>query len=209
MIDQLPKRSRRATSAFRMGRLTLALLPLLPLALACNDDPVELGRARGVVHDPKTAAFSGELSGDVQVSISSGGVNWFDLGSLNGITIALQSDSDTSDVHSEQDAPVNTYSHVRLILDGVDAELKAGSVIGATTLASDAVVGLGGSDRRVEIVKQVAPFSVVSDEEIRRGILFLLNSRLWITEGSLQQGVVEDAPIQGAVTAVTRVDSLP
>ncbi len=41
----------------------------------------------------------------------------------------------------------------------------------------------------------------------RRGTLFLLNSRLWITEASLQQGVVEDATIQGAVTAVTRVET--
>lgn len=206
-MDLFERRSRR--TAFRVWWFTLALLPIQVLAVACDDDPVELGRAQGLVHDPKTAAFSGELSGDVQVSISSGGTNWFDLGSLNGMTIALQSDSDTSDVHGEQDAPVSTYSQVRLVFDGVDAELKAGSIIGNTTLASDVVVELGGSDRRVEIVKQVAPFSVVTDDAVRRGILFLLNSRLWITEATLQQGVVEDAPIEGAVTAVTRVDSLP
>ncbi len=209
MIDQLPKRGRRPTFAFGIRRLTLALLSILPLAVACNDDPVELGRARGLVHDAKTAAFSGELSGDVQVSISSGGTSWFELGSLNGITIALQSDSDTSNVHGEQDAPVNTYSRVRLVLDGVGAELKAGSIIGNTTLASDVLVGLGGADRRVEIDKQVAPFSVLGDDAVRSSILFLLNSRLWITEASLQQGVVEDAAIQGAVTAVTRVDGQP
>ncbi len=84
-------------------------------------------------HAAKTGAFSGELSGAVQVNVSSGGANWLDLGSLNGITIALQSDSDTSNVHGKQDAPVSTYSQVRLIFDGVDAELKAGSIIGKVT----------------------------------------------------------------------------
>ncbi len=193
----------------RLGRPALAVVCVLASAIACDDDPVELGRAQGVVHDAKTAAFSGVLSGDVQVAISSGGANWFDLGSLNGITIPLQSDTDTSNVHGEQDAPVSTYSQVRLIFDGVDAELKAGSIIGTTTLTGDVVIPLGGSDRRVEIVKQVAPFGVDSDDGVRRGIIFLLNSRIWITEPSLQLGLVEDAAIQSAVTALTRVETLP
>lgn len=191
----------------RMRRLPLAALALLTLVAACDDEPVELGRAQGVVHDARTTTFFGELSGDVQVSVSAGGTNWFDLGSLNGITIALQSDSDTTNVHGEQDAPVGTYSQARLVFDGVAAELNAGSMIGTTTLTSDRVIPLGGADGRVEIIKVVAPFSVVSDPGTRRSILFLLNSRLWITEASLQQGVVEDAAIQSAVTAVTRVEA--
>ncbi len=73
---------------------------------------------------------------------------------------------------------MNTYSRVRLVFDGVDAELNAGSLIGTTTLTSDSVIPLGGADRRAEIVKQVAPFSVVSHTETRRSILSLLNSRL-------------------------------
>ena len=176
------------------------------IGIACSDNgPAESGRAQGVVFDPETASYSGELSGDVQVSISDNGSDWFDLGSLNGVTIILQSDADSTNVHGEQSAPVGQYSRVRLTFDGVVADLESGSTVGNTTLNQDTTIVLGGADERVEITKQV-PFEVPSDGALRVSINFNLHSAVWITEAGLATQVIEDAPIQNAVTVTIRIE---
>jgi len=174
--------------------------------VACGNDegPAGSGRVMDLVFDPVTASFTGELSGNVQVSISQDGSSWFNLGSLNGVTIDLQSDSDSTSVHGEQTAPAGQYSRVRLTFQGVSAELPAGATVGGTTLSAPATIDVGGSDQQVEITKQVLSFQVLADTTVRRTILFNLQSEDWITESSLTAGVVEDAAIQSAVTATTR-----
>jgi len=189
-------------------RTRLSALVVLAAALtwtACGNDegPTGSGRVQDVVFDPETSTFTGELTGQVQVSISPDGSTWLDLGSLNGVTIGLQSDSDSTSVHGEQTAPADQYTRVRLIFQGVTAELPAGTTVGTTTLTADESIDIGGSDQRVEIVKQVSGFQVLADTTVRRTILFDLRSALWITEVSLAAGVVEDAVIQGAVVAST------
>lgn len=177
---------------------------LAGFSVACSDSgPVETGRAQGVAFDPQTASFSGELSGDVQVSISEDGSNWINLGSLNGITITLQSDTDSSNVHGEQNAPAGSYSHVRLTFDEVVAELLSGSTMGSTTIAQDTTIALGGADGRVEIIKQVS-FEVPADGTLRVSINFNLHSADWIAEASLASQLIEDAVIQNNVTVTTR-----
>lgn len=176
------------------------------IGVACSDaGPIETGRAQGIAFDPQTASFSGELSGDVQVAISDNGSDWTNLGSLNGITVNLQSDSDSSNVHGEQDAPVGNYSHVRLTFDGVVAEFLSGSTVGGTTLTQDTTIALGGADDRVEIIKPVS-FDVPGDGTTRVSINFNLHSADWLTEASLTSQVIEDAPIQTGVTVTTRTE---
>ena len=161
--------------------------------VACGDSsgPGILGRAQGAVTDPITAAFSGTVSGDIQVSISSDGSTWVDLGSLNGITIILQSNTDTTNVHGEVSVPVGSYSWVRLTFSNVTANLDAGSVVGATTLNNDASIALGGSDEQAEMLKPLN-FSVVEDALVRTSLTFRFNSEDWLTETALAAGFVED-----------------
>ena len=161
--------------------------------VACGDSsgPGALGRAQGVINDPATAAFSGTVSGNIQVSISSDGSSWVDLGSLNGITIVLQSNADTTSVHGEISVPVGSYSRVRLTFSNVPADLDAGSVIGNTTLTNNQTVDLGGSDQQAEVIKSLN-FSVPEDETVRTSLQFRLNSASWLTETALAAGFVED-----------------
>ncbi|NIM52930.1 MAG: hypothetical protein GTO22_27450 [Gemmatimonadales bacterium] len=183
----------------------LLLLVAAGIWAACGDEgPEGSGRAQGVVHDPARASFMGELNGNVQVSISSDGSSWFDLGSLNGVTIMLQSNTDSTNVHGEQTVPADQYSRVRLTFQNVSAELLAGSTVGTTTLQSDVSIALGGSDHGVEVITQVGGFQVLADTTVRRSIILDLHSDQWITEAAVASQVVEDAAIQGAVTVTTR-----
>ena len=166
--------------------------------VACSDSsgPGTLGRAQGVITDPATAGFSGTVSGNIQVSISSDGSTWVDLGSLNGITIMLQSNADTTNVHGEVSAPAGSYSQVRLTFSNVSAALNAGSVIGNTTLTNSQTVALGGTDQQAEVVKSVN-FSVTDDATVRTSLQFRLNSGNWLTEAALAAGFVEDDTLAG------------
>lgn len=166
--------------------------------VACGDSvgPGTLGRAQGVITDPATAGFSGTVSGNIQVSISSDGSTWVDLGSLNGITIMLQSNADTTNVHGEVSAPAGSYSQVRLTFSNVSAVLDAGSVIGNTTLANTQTVALGGTDQQAEVIKSLN-FSVTDNATVRTSLQYRLNSGSWLTEAALAAGFVEDDALAG------------
>jgi len=182
----------------------------LLLAVACSDSvATDRGRAEGIIADPPPAgspAVNGTLAGNVFVSLSADGSEWVDLGSPNGITVALQSAGAGTTVHGEQDAPAGSYNRVRLVFDGVVARLLAGSTIGGASLANDTNLPLGGSDGRVEIIVPVPAFEVTSDPAVQRTVLFDLRSSLWITPAAVQAGSIGDAALQGAVLATTRVD---
>jgi len=185
---------------------SVAILALVGGPLACGGDdngggPGGPGRAQGVIVDQELASFSGTITGNVQVSMSEDSTVWVNLGSLNGITIQLQTDGDTTNVHGQQAVPAAFYTWVRLTFDGAQANLDAGSVFGGTTLATNTSVDLGGSDDRVEVVKPLN-FTVVESTTMRTSLVFDLNSEDWLTEASVNAGVVEDAPMENiTVTA--------
>ena len=182
----------------------IGLSMLLVAQASCGDEsgPAGPGRIQGVIADPLTASFSGSVAGDVQVSISEDSTSWVNLGSLNGITIQLQTDGDTTNVHGEQSVPAASYTWVRLTFQDAQARLDAGSVFGGTTLANSMDVDLGGSDDSVEVVKPLN-FTVVESTTTRTSLVFRLNSEDWLTEAAVNAGVVEDAPMQN-ITVVAR-----
>ena len=182
-------------------------------ALGCGGDntgpPTEFGRAQGVVIDPQTASFSGTVAGNINVSISADGTTWFDLGSPNGITIQLQTDGASTNVHGERDAPLGTYSWVRITFhQGVEVTLPAGTTLGSTTLGADATITLGGADGDAEITKQVSAFEIAGTSATLHTVEFDLESALWVTESALQAGLVEDTSLQSAVSVTTRSEPL-
>lgn len=190
--------------------------PVVPAALLMGavitgcDDPTGsgLGRAESLIQDSPNGSptVTGSLAGNVFVSLSSDGLTWVDLGSPNGITIPLQLSATATTVHGEVDAPTGTYTRVRLVFDGVSARLQSGSTIGGTTLTSDVDLTLGGSDQRVEVVVPVPSFTVEAEASVQRTIVFELRSYLWLTVAALQAGTVQDAALEGAVLASTRID---
>ncbi|OGG46629.1 MAG: hypothetical protein A3F84_05400 [Candidatus Handelsmanbacteria bacterium RIFCSPLOWO2_12_FULL_64_10] len=187
---------------------------------ACGDNAVSsgrAGRAQAIVTDnPSRAtpladsgnlnilslqatAFSGSISANTNAFISADGRTWAALGSPNGVTIALQSTRDSTNLHGETDAPVATYAYVRLVMRSARATIKAGSTIGGVGLASDVILTLGGTDGEVTVEKQVPPFQVSANATTT--ILFELNAEAWATQQNAQDKVVEDAEIQ-SFTAV-------
>jgi hypothetical protein len=179
--------------------------------LACGEPTATgMGRAEAVIQDappPAGPGVDGSLAGNVQVSVSGDGSTWVDLGSPNGITVPLQVSSGGTTVHGEVDAPAGTYSRVRLRFNAVTARLKSGSVIQGTTLTSDVNVTVGGSDQQVDVIVTVPSFTVTADADVRRAVVFDLRSLVWLTLAAVQAGVVEDAALQAAVFATTRVES--
>ncbi len=184
------------------------LAGVLVLAGCSDATGTGTGRAEGLIADSPTGAstVTGSLAGNVNVSLSSDGVQWVDLGSPNGITVPLQVAGGTTTVHGEEDAAAGSYTRVRLIFQGVSARISAGSVIGGTTLTSEANLGLGGTDQRIEMVVTVPAFTVEADDNVRWTIVFDLHSQLWLTAAAVQAGSVQDAAVQNAVTVTTRLD---
>jgi hypothetical protein len=193
-----------------MRKATTIAIVLALLTAACGDSPAGPSsgtRVEAVVQDstPATATVTGTLAGNVSASVGEGD-RWTAIGTPNGITIPLQMAGSTTTVHGEASVPSSSYSRVKLEFQGVSARLARGSVVGGTTLASDATIVLGGSDGRVEMSVPVSTFSVDADAGVRRVIVFDLRSQQWLTAAALQAGRVEDAALQAAVTATTRAE---
>jgi hypothetical protein len=191
-------------------RTTITVVLTALLAIACDDSavgPTSGTRVEAVVQDSPsgTSAVTGSLAGNVSASAWNGD-RWYDLGSSNGITIPLQVSGRSTTVHGETSIPSASYNRVRLLLQGVSARVNRGSVIGGTALANDTTIALGGSDQRAELIVPVDAFAVAVDSS-KRTIVFELRSSQWLTSGALQSGIVEDASLQTAVTAATRVES--
>jgi len=189
---------------------TIAIVLAL-LTAACGDSPAGPSsgtRVEAVAQDSPTATpmVTGTLAGNVFASVGEGD-RWIDIGTPNGITIPLQMAGRTTTVHGEASIPSSSYSRVRLVFQGVSARIARGSVVGGTTLANDTTLVLGGSDERVEMNVPVSTFSVEADARVRRVIVFDLRSQQWLTAAALQAGRVEDAALQAAVTATTRVEN--
>ena len=208
----------------RSGRVNaVTCLTAVLLVIGCgDDDPAgpggdddQTGRIEAVVtDDPQSSSpavvggdlaasrvglrtLSGTVEGDFRVSISADGQSWVDLGSLNGITATLQS-SGQSTVHGEQSVAAGTYTRVRLIIDGADAELAAGSQIGGLTLTLDTSVSIGNGGQ-VVVVRTVPEFTVRAEATTR--IAFDLNSEMWLTESAVTLGTAAAADVESQVTA--------
>src|SRR5687767_12574813 len=102
------------------------------LAVACGDSPTGPSsgtRVEAAVRDSPagSATMTGTIAGNIFASIWDGS-RWVDLGSPNGITVALQSASLTT-VHGEQSVAATTYSRVRLVMQGATARVARGSVV--------------------------------------------------------------------------------
>ena len=52
----------------------------------------------------------------------------------------------------------------------------------------------------------VDSFSVENDSSMRRLIVFELRSQQWLTAAAVQAGQVDDASLQAAMTATTRIE---
>ncbi len=180
--------------------------------VACGGDdatsPDPPGRTQAIVRDMPAPSITadGFVSADINVLISTDGQSWTALGSPNGITVELQSETDSTNVHGEVTAPAGSFRFVRLVMANARATVKSGSTIGSATLGDDVLLTLGGDDDVVVVEKSVS-FQVVAGT--LASISFELNAEQWLTELNLQDGVVDDSEIQVAATVRSRAEPSP
>jgi len=177
------------------------------LAGGCGGDAVDpdvTGIVNAVVHDDplegsakRSALFTGTAAGNMQVSLRSTGGVWTDVGSPNGITVNLQSSTETA-VHGATSVPAGTFDRVRLTFSDVEVTVKAGGVIGGITLQSDAKAALA-EDFPVTVERSVSPFFV--DEVGTALIEFDLNVENWLDLQTLDEGTIDGAAVNASVDA--------
>ncbi len=178
--------------------LNLTLVASAVAATACGDgglDPDVTGLVNAVVHDTPagTAAFTGTAAGNMHVSIRSTGGTWVDVGSPNGITVALQSTTPTS-VHGSTSVTAGTYDRVRLTLSGVTFMVTNGG--GGLNTGSAAAAS--SADLALEIS---VPEFTVSTSAGTASVSFDLNVQDWLTNASLTAGVIADGELTGQLAA--------
>ncbi len=184
--------------------LNLALVASVLAATACGDDGVDpdvTGVVDVVVHDNAAAgAFAGTAAGNFHASIRSTGGTWVDVGTPNGITIALQSTAPTfTTVHGPTSVPAGTYDRVRLTLSGVTFTVLAGGTVEGTTLGADAAALAAGSSN-LQLEKTVPDF-IVSTAMGQASVSFDLNVKDWLTNAMLLSQVIVDGDLRGELTA--------
>ena len=131
-------------------------------------------------------------SGNMHVSIRSTGDTWVDVGSPNGITVALQSATSTT-VHGSTSVPAGTYDRVRLTLSGVTFMVTTGG-----GLNTGSALAAGSTDLELEIS---VPDFTVSTSAGTASVSFDLNVQDWLTDASLTAGVIADGELTGQLAA--------
>ena len=161
-------------------------------------DPDVTGIVDVVVHDNTTAAaaFTGTAAGNIHASIRSTGGTWVEVGTPNGITIALESTAPTSTtVHGPSSVAAATYDRVRLTFSGVTFTVTD---VG-TTFANTGSAELAGT---ADLVLEVSvPDFVVSTAAGQASVSFDLNVEDWLTNVMLLSQVIADGDLSSELTA--------
>lgn len=205
----------------RFGRFMTAgaLAGLLAFGAACDDDDdngitpppePEPATLSAEIHDEPSdpeaePTFTGTMTADAQVSVSTDGQNFTPLGDPTPITLDLQS-SDRVTIHSDAELDEGTYTHARLTLTSVELTLDAGSTVGETTLEEETpiTVGIEADGETVGQVEADAELAtpITATEGTSAGTLvWHVGADTWITEDAVNAGEVASADVVAATTA--------
>lgn len=204
----------------RFGRwMTVgALAGLLAFGAACDDDDdgvtpppePEPATLSAEIHDEPAdpeaePTFTGTLTGDAQVSVSTDGQNFTALGDPAPITLELQT-SDRVTIHSDAELDEGTYTHARLTLTNVEVTLDEGSTFGETTLEEETplTVGIeaeGETVGEVEADVELATPVTATEGTAAGTLVWHLDTGTWITEEAVTAGEVASADVVAVTTA--------
>lgn len=196
--------------------VALAGLLLAAGAVACDDDTTGTTEARvtAEVHDEnpdaqtvslasllplqQSSSYEGTVSGEARVEVSADGETWTELGDASDVEIDLQASGGGAVVHADASVPLESYTRARLVLDGADAVLAAGSTVGGITLEAETTLALGGTGQ--VIVEAQLDESLDAGADTDATVSFDLNSEAWVTETAVEAGAVAESAISGAAT---------
>ena len=184
----------------------IAAVTAVVAAAGCGSDALgpDTAQGEGFVSDAPAAAatYSGTAAGDFQVSFSSDGQTWIDLGSLNGITVTLQDAATGQTVHGQQVVPEGTFNRVRLIVQDIEFTVAAGGTVGGVAIGEETKADLA-SGAPLSIERAVQEFTLSEGQRVE--IRFDLNSEVWLTAADLQAGVLPTAAAEAGVTVSVQV----
>lgn len=183
---------------------------------ACDDDSptdpgTEGGTMEAVVRDgesgqsialseigAQTENVSGQFEGQATVQVEVDGT-WQDV---EGMT-SLNADADLRSGESTMGSTTveaRTYDRVRIVVTDANADVDAGSDIGAGPIEVDVSLAIAGGGE--VIVEYNQPVTVQADATTR--LVLDINSQAWLTSDAVQAGAVTRAAFEGAATVLVQ-----
>lgn len=205
----------RAETLGKVG--TAAILALvLPLAACDGDedgttDPGSQGSVQAVMTDEPGEAnastvsrtrfaldsrtVDGSFEANARVEVSVDGETWIDLGSMESVSVALQTGEDAV-IHADASLPAETFARVRLVLENARANVLAGSTIGTDLLDVDVEIAVAGGGEVV--IEKTVTLDVSAGSQAT--VVFDLNSESWLDEGNVQSRTATAAELEASTT---------
>lgn len=183
---------------------------------ACDDDSptdpgTEGGTMEAVVRDgesgqsialseigAQTENVSGQFEGQVTVQVEVDGT-WQDVEGMTSLNANAELRSGESTMGSTT-VEARTYDRVRIVVTDANADVDAGSDIGAGPIEVDVSLAIAGGGE--VIVEYNQPVTVQADATTR--LVLDINSQSWLTSDAVQAGAVTRAAFEGAATVLVQ-----
>jgi len=208
--------SSRIRNSQAMGWAMIAAFAILPLTACGSDSPAgpteEQGTMEAVVRDnPSTGSaammaaggesadhVSGEFQGQVRIEVEVDGA-WQTVSGLGNLNAEVQLEGGES-VAGSTTVEARTYDRVRIIVSNANADVDAGSEIGAGPITVGVSLTIaGGND---VVIEHNQPVTVEANGTT--SIVLDLNSSAWLTENAISAGAVTSAAFESAAMVVVQ-----
>lgn len=177
------------------------------MSVVATDDPSSQSASMtkdvvlaGFLAQQSGASYSGQFTANAQVQVSTDGSTYVDVGPPQQVTVQLQSSDGSATIHTDAALEAQSYSRVRLVLEGAQASLDAGSEVGTTVLDAALSLDVGGGSQVV--IERQASVDVGADSETT--LVFDVNSEAWVTEENAQAEAVAASEVESATTVSIR-----
>lgn len=183
---------------------------------ACDDDSptdpgAEGGTMEAVVRDgasgqsialseigAQTENVSGQFEGQAAVQVQVDGT-WRDVEGMTSLNADTELRSGESTMGSTT-VEARTYDRVRIVVTNANADVDAGSDIGAGPIQVDVSLAIAGGGE--VIVEYNQPVTVQANATTR--LVLDINSEAWLTSDAVQAGAVTRAAFEGAATVLVQ-----
>lgn len=207
----VPEGGRRVhTWAFRVGGS--ALCALVVAFAGCDDGPTEPGGEGAMETQARdgdgtaqhVGAFDlaadtegdveGEVTGDATVEVRTEGGTWQELGTLADLDMSAELRTGNGETMGSAQVEARTYEAIRIVLESVEADVEAGSELGAGPIEVGVSVSVaGGGD---VVIEHNAPVTVEADATTQ--VTLDINSHVWLDDEAAEAEAVTAAEFEGA-----------
>lgn len=183
---------------------------------ACDDDSptdpgTEAGTMEAAVRDgssgqsialseigAQTENVSGQFEGQATVQVEVDGT-WRDVEGMTSLNANAELRGGESTMGSTT-VEARTYDRVRIVVTNANADVDAGSDVGAGPIQVDVSLAIAGGGE--VIVEYNQPVTVQANATTR--LVLDINSQAWLTSDAVQAGAVTRAAFEGAATVLVQ-----